>query len=190
MVLRAASGLAWNLRRDNQVLAMDLLIAGDFEREPRLATYVGLIRVIATISHRALVITRQYNVSSDTDALLERLRPWCWASEERSYWPNTVLREPNAELVHEFLLSTEVIGAITSFVDGLYEWRAPLPEDLALLREDGSVVLFSTAHEEEGGLCLSSDEKKLVETRCPAIAELVSWRVPTTKEQEMRRAGR
>jgi hypothetical protein len=43
---------------------------------------------------------------------------------------------------------------------GLYDFQAPkLPEDLAVYRTDGSVLLGSVAHEHMGWMNLTADEK-------------------------------
>jgi len=168
---------------------MDFAITGDFDREPQFDKYTGLVRTVATISHRAVLMTRHYNWFEPTEALLERLGPWCTVTEERSEWPNTTLRPPNTQTVHEFMLPPEVVLALGESVCGLYGWGGPLPEDLGFIREDGSVVLYSTTHEEEAGLCLSTAEKELLEGACPWLADHVTWRVPTEAERRIRKAG-
>lgn len=168
---------------------MNFTVAGDFDREPQLDQYAGLVKILAAISHRALLMTRHYHVSGPTEAMLRRLGPSYLVREERSQWPNTQLRSPNTEIIHEFRLSPEVVLALSESVNRLYGWASGLPEDLAFLREDGSVVFFSTTHEEEAGLCLSRDEKDLLEAGCPWLADYVSWRVPTLEEQQLRQAG-
>lgn len=167
---------------------MGFTVAGDFDREPQGAEYSGLVEVLATFSHRAVLMTRHHSSPGPADALLRRLGPWCIVTEERSQWPNTGLRPPNTQLVHEFHLSPEVIVALSTSVNRLY-WGSGLPEDLAFLREDGSVVLFSTTHEEEAGLCLSDEERTLLEARCPWLATFVTWRAPTPAEYRVRQAG-
>jgi hypothetical protein len=168
---------------------MDFTVAGDFDREPQLDQYAGLVKILAAISHRALLITRHYHVLEPTEALLRRLGPSCIVREERSQWPNTRLHPPNTEIIHEFRLSSEVVLALSESVNRLYGWGGPLPEDLGFIREDGSVVLYSTTHEEEAGLCLSSAEKELLEGACPWLADYVTWRVPTEAERRIRKAG-
>jgi hypothetical protein len=165
-------------------------VAGDFEREPQSENYADLLRSLASLSYRALLITRHEAWSEQTETFLERLKPWSTVTEERSGWPNTSLRPPNTEVVHEFSLSPEVVLALSESVSGLYGWGSPLPEDLAFLREDGSVVLFSTTHEEEAGLCLAREERERLEVACRWIANYVTWREPSAEEQRMRLAGR
>jgi hypothetical protein len=87
------------------------------------------------------------------------------------------------------MLSPEVVLALGESVCRLYGWGGGLPEDLGFLREDGSIVLYSTTHEEEAGLCLSRPEKDLLEGACPWLADYVTWRVPTEAERRIRKAG-
>jgi hypothetical protein len=165
-------------------------IEGTFVREPRGEIYRGMIAVLATMAQRALLIERILhtsdgtllgNLSPEGKRLRQRLDPWCAGEEQRSEWPGTRLLGRATVLVREYTLSSEVILALQSAVDGLYEWQGGLPEDLALLREDGEALMFGIAHEEDGCVLLQAGERDRLIRECPGIADVidvVSQRAP------------
>jgi hypothetical protein len=70
----------------------------------------------------------------------------------------------------------ELIGAS----DGLYGWQQPaLPEDLALLRDDGTVILGSICHEHDAYLELSDEEYEALATTIPEIAQIIRPKGPS-----------
>ena len=69
---------------------------------------------------------------------------------EHSEWPGTRLFSGTASVLH-FTYCEEVKDILGRAVDGLYEWMAPLPEDLCLLRGERP-WLVSIAHERNGYL--------------------------------------
>lgn len=57
---------------------------------------------------------------------------------------------------------------------GLYDWTAPeLPDDLALLRSDGSAWLASIGHERDAWLELTQTEWKELQQSEPSVAALL-----------------
>lgn len=70
--------------------------------------------------------------------VLEALEPWLMWKTESSEWPGTVLQGHTAT-VWRYHLTVETAAIIKNAVSGLYDWLQPdLPEDLRLLRADGS----------------------------------------------------
>jgi hypothetical protein len=60
-------------------------------------------------------------------------------------------------------------------VEGLYEWQQPeRPEDLALLRRDGTPLLGSSAHERDGFLVLDEDELERLSLTLPWLPEVLA----------------
>jgi hypothetical protein len=160
------------------------LMAGTFVREPRAEIYRGLIGVLATMAQRALLVERIMHTqdgvifggfSPEGERLRLRLDPWCVVEEERSEWPGTRLLSSTV-LVREYTLSTEVISALQTTVEGLYEWQGGLPEDLALLREGGADLMFATSHESDGAVTLHPEERDQLLRECPGIADCIEWR--------------
>jgi hypothetical protein len=78
--------------------------------------------------------------------------------------------------VREYTLSTEVISAVQTTVEGLYEWQGGLPEDLALLRAGGADMMFGISHENDGAVTLHPEEQDRLLQECPGIADCIEWR--------------
>jgi hypothetical protein len=161
------------------------LIEGTFVREPREDVYRGLIAVLATMAHRALLVEHVLhtndgvyfgNFSPEGERLRLRLDPWRVIEEERSEWPGTRLFGGATVLVREYILSSEVVLALQTAVDGLYEWQGGLPEDLALLRENGEDMMFGISHENDGAVALHAEERDRLLRECPGIADCIEWR--------------
>lgn len=61
--------------------------------------------------------------------------------------------------VWRFAMDASLLELLTAQSQGLYDFQAPkLPEDLAIYRSDGSVLLGSVAHEHMGWMNLTVDE--------------------------------
>lgn len=74
-------------------------------------------------------------------------------------WPGTGGHKGTVPL-WRFALSSGLLNLLTAAAKGLYDFRTPkLPEDLAIYRADGSVLLGSVAHEHMGWMNLTADEK-------------------------------
>ncbi|HEV3193735.1 MAG TPA: hypothetical protein VGY54_24690 [Polyangiaceae bacterium] len=154
------------------------LLEGTFIAEPRGEVYRGLISFLATTAHRALLVERVLHTQDGTvlggfspegEHLRVRLDPWCVVEEQRSEWPGTRLLRSTA-LVREYAPSAEVISALQTSVEGLYEWQGGLPEDLAFLREDGEAMMLAISHESDGCVVLYREEWDRLLQECSGIA--------------------
>lgn len=105
-----------------------------------------------------LVVRDQLTAAASVAGLLERLH--VTESLRSNSWPGTRLLEgAGLATLHRFLLDRESIEAHLRATSGVFEWLQPdRPEDLALLRADGSVWFASVAHEREAWFELSTDE--------------------------------
>lgn len=160
------------------------MIYGTFVREPRDDVYKALVAVLGAMAHRVLLVERTLHTHDGTifggirpegERILSSLLPSLVIEEERPAWPGTRLLNSTA-LVREYVSSPDVIAAIQSAVDGLYEWQAGLPEDLAFLRENGEDLMFAISHEEEGWLSLHHEERDRLLRECPGIDDYIEWR--------------
>ena len=129
-------------------------------KEPRGDAYEALLRALLPFSRRfSLTVQADMGVecSEGCVALLARLSALGAEQVQRSDWPGTALGSRTAA-VWTCDISEESLDELL-VVDGLYEWIMPdYPEDLAFYRQNGSVVLGSIAHEQEGFLELSKEE--------------------------------
>lgn len=90
--------------------------------------------------------------------LLRELAPFVIADEVVSSWPGTVSAEANAHLAR-FRVTADSMRLSRDRADALQDWLHPaLPEDLCAWRDDGELVLGSTAREREGWLDIEPEE--------------------------------
>jgi hypothetical protein len=91
--------------------------------------------------------------------LATELHSYLKTTEEVASWPGTQLYGEKRAIGYEYTFSQHVAGLLLEAADGLYDWVAPdLPEDLHLLRQDGSVFLGSVAHERDAWLEAEQEE--------------------------------
>ena len=129
--------------------------------EPSGITYRNLIDFSAHVCIASVLVVRpSLELSERGHALLKRLEPFLISKEERSSWPGTTLLCGRRATVYRHMLSAPVVAILRDTAGGLFDWQQPsLPEDLCLIRSDGSPWLISIAHERYGELLLSDTEK-------------------------------
>ncbi len=128
-------------------------------REPKGRVYRGLLNVVPEYCPEFLLVQReQLKLGPAGVALLRALHPYRVHHERRSTWPGTELIGHFAH-VHRFRAEGGAIQILKDAVSSLYAWLTPLPEDLCFLRADGDALLTTIAHEREGWMNLSDDER-------------------------------
>jgi hypothetical protein len=128
--------------------------------EPRGATYAALLRFAQRQRYCVLLVTRLPEcVNADYSEITEQLKPSLIQERESKEWPGTVLHGDTSALLRVYALSDASRQVLASGVEGLFGWQHPSrPEDLCLLREDGSPFLVTIAHEGDGYFELDEEE--------------------------------
>lgn len=146
----------------------------DLLEEPRGDVLRELLRAATRSATSAMLILRDdLGLGDAGQALLDRLEPHRLETRRASAWPGTELLGSQATLAR-FALTPPVLEALLDATDALYGWRQPeLPEDLALVRADGTVWLASTAHERDAFLELTAEEYDDLVGAMPELAMLV-----------------
>ncbi len=117
-----------------------------------------------------LVVRKSVRMTESAEQVLDKLQPFLLQQTEESEWPGTRLFGRSAT-VFRLRLNHSSSAILMEATDSLYSWLQPaLPEDLCLLRSDGSPWLTSITHEKDAYLELSPDEYKSL---CEAVPELV-----------------
>lgn len=89
---------------------------------------------------------------------VEALHPMLLDESEVSEWPGTK-RMSGRALLRRYKFTPETVGVVAQLAQSLFDWQFPaLPEDVHLLRADGTVWLASIAHERDAWLELTDDE--------------------------------
>lgn len=128
--------------------------------EPRGESYRQLIRASLYYGDRFLLITNSLpDVDAPARSLTAALKPYLLSANRESEWPGTRLLEDTA-LVSSFSMRPETAKILGEAVEGLFDWIEPeLPEDLCILRPDGSPWLVTISHEQDAYFQLSDKEK-------------------------------
>jgi hypothetical protein len=144
-------------------------------KEPRGETYQRLIAHLSSNCYVFLLVLRHsVNVSPSAKSVLKKLEPFLLAQSEESTWPGTVLLDETAT-VYTFSLSSEAIHYLSSAAGGLFSWIQPeLPEDLCLIRFDGSPCLVTITHEKDGYLVLSDEEYRNLVAEIPDLVAIIT----------------
>lgn len=96
----------------------------------------------------------------DGRRVLAELEPFLRGTTAETAWPGTHLDGDGVGEVRRYRLEPALLDVITSATDHLYGWRPPaLPQDIALLRGDGSPFLVSVTQQEWAALELDPDEE-------------------------------
>ncbi len=139
-------------------------------QEPIGELYQGLIDQACGICEIVLLVVQpSLGLQSRAEALLGSLQPFLLDRRQTAAWPGTRLINETA-WVSRFRLTPECALLLKSATVRLYDWQQPeLPEDLALLRGDGTTWLASIAHEGDGFLELSPDELQALRAALPQL---------------------
>jgi hypothetical protein len=119
-----------------------------------------LLRIASGFATTIGMIVRQCHGPSPTqDALLAALQPYLVREERVRAWPGSELMEGRTCERRLYRVTPEVVEVVLGAARNLGEWCNPkLPDDLHLLRDDGSVVLASITQEDDVWIELGSVE--------------------------------
>jgi hypothetical protein len=150
----------------------------DFIEEPTadLLRYL-LIEASEIATTCGFVVQTDFPTNQRATRLATELHSYLKTSKEVASWPGTQLYGESRAIRYEYAFSQHVAGLLSEAADGLYEWVAPdLPEDLHLLRQDGSVFLGSVAHERDAWLEADHEEFARLAQSVPGLDQIVTVR--------------
>ncbi len=141
-----------------------------FAVEPSGHLYYSLLECgLAFCAKAILVVRADLGLTQAAAQLLTDLCKQNCEVTERREWPGTVLLDKTAR-VYEMRYGVDVSNILAAAVGGVFDWQQPCrPEDLCLLRADGSSWLTSIAHERDAFLTLRAEEVAVVERECPEL---------------------
>lgn len=114
-------------------------------------------------THCSLVVREDDAEREGIVGFLQVAQPYLHDAAAQSEWPGTQLSGHTAT-VYRYQLSADLLTLLKTRSRGLFDWvsigglNRELPEDLAVYRADGSILLGSIAQECEAWLELTSDE--------------------------------
>jgi hypothetical protein len=146
----------------------------DLLAEPTGETWASLLHALSRYAVSLQMVVREdLPLSKKGRDLLAALQPHLLQERKGAAWPGTMLLCGEAAIVR-FELNASVIAAVLEVAEGLYAWQQPdLPEDLALLAEDGTAILTSIAHERDGYLTSSDAEHESLVRAVPVLRDML-----------------
>jgi hypothetical protein len=149
----------------------------DIIEEPRGDLLRKLMTAAAQLSSGLVMVLRDdLGLGEAGQALLSRLQPSLMGRQRGSRWPGTTLLGEAATILR-FALSAQVLEEVVVASSGLFGWQQPmLPEDLALIRSDGTAVLASICHEHDAYFEVSDAEYQRLVSSVPEIAQIARSR--------------
>jgi len=129
-----------------------------------------VLRHAAEVCQSAILVLRPtIRLEVSGAAILTALLPFERRREDSTSWPGTELFFGETASVIEFELNEPVLE-ILARAPGLFAWVQPsLPEDLCLLRADGSAWLTTIAHERAAYLQLRVGELASLSAVVPSL---------------------
>ena len=113
-------------------------------------------------------------LSKNAQNFLQNLKSLLLSSTFQSTWHGTEVLNGSKALINRYKLTSVSMDLLINSSNGLFEWNPPaLPEDLCLLRSDGSIWLASTAHEWVAWFELNALELSDLINNIPEIAPLL-----------------
>ena len=145
-----------------------------FTEQPVGYVYRRLIdHALGECKSALLVVRPTLHLSSRAADVLMNLGTHLEQQWNGSEWPGTRLYDGSAELFR-YNFDAECAEMLKQSANALYDWRQPeLPEDLCLLRADGSPWLVSISHESDGYLYLTQTEMSRLATALPELVTLL-----------------
>jgi hypothetical protein len=133
-----------------------------FPSEPHGSALEALLNYCAALGSHCSVVDRFPQSKKGREAregFLIAAKPHLLGIDEVSNWPGSSVRKGTVPL-WRLTLGTGLLDLLVAQAKGLYDFQSPkLPEDFAVYRDDGSVLLGSVAHEHMGWMNLTSQEK-------------------------------
>jgi hypothetical protein len=149
----------------------------DLVNEPSGETYTRLLDWCGAQSNRIVLVRRSKTTLTPWgESLLQTLESHRVSSVESTTWPGTTLLGDTATVL-TYENTSPVLDALKSGCDRLYGWVHPeRPEDPIFLRADGTPLLVTIAHEQDGYLELTPEEYDVLRHALPELRTAVRGR--------------
>jgi len=118
-----------------------------------------------------LVVRNDVDLEEKGRAVLAKLAPYLLDVTHRSAWPGTRLLDDTAA-VHRFRFNFASAEIVKDAATRLYDWVQPeLPEDLCILRGEGTPWLVTITHEKYSCLYLNEEEYEQFGRTVPTLVK-------------------
>lgn len=142
----------------------------DLVKEPKDYTYKKLILyALKYCSTFQFIKLHRTHENESVLNIIKKFHPYLISITEASEWPGTKLYSTTAT-VFQYKFNPESSILLVNSVKSLYSWNQPdFPEDLCLMRSDGSPWLATIAHEKDGYFELTSKQKGELQRAIPDL---------------------
>lgn len=132
-------------------------------KEPVDDIYREIIVYAVKYCYSFLLVVRHTIPQNDSvKEAIEKFRPYLLNKGEKLEWPGTKLIKGRAT-VYQFQFNQDTASLLGKTTKSLYSWLQPnLPEDLSLIRSDGTPWLVTIAHEKDAYMELTNTEKNTI----------------------------
>jgi hypothetical protein len=144
------------------------------KRELRGTLYREVLQyALKVCSEGVLLIRPYYSCSESARKVLERLSAFPSPDKESLPWTGAQLFDSGAE-VKRFLYCQETVDILLEVSKKIFDWEQPgLPEDLTLIRPDGSDWLVAMSHSRQAFLSLSREERSDIVHAIPRLGAMI-----------------
>lgn len=141
--------------------------------EPTGEAYADLLEAAVDYASEIRFVTfDRWSLHGDAERLISALEPWLVGSYETEEWPGTRMTGGWLGRVHSYRYDRESVAMVLNQTSRLWQWGGNLPNDLHLVRADGTAWFASITSEDDVWLTLTDEEHKVVIQR-PALAALL-----------------
>jgi hypothetical protein len=145
----------------------------NFVREPKNEIYRDLLKfALQSCREGSLVVHPLRKLDESGQDFLREMKDNLIQVSNAKSWPGTVLHGsgPGVKL-YRFKYNSSSAKILATTANTLFEWVQPhLPEDLCLIRIDGSPFLTTIAHERDAYLKLKEEERQFMDRSYPNIS--------------------
>jgi hypothetical protein len=142
----------------------------DLVDEPTGSAYRGLLRTALRYCSEFGLTHQRDAKSLGVERVLRALEPYLISATRSRSWPGNEMAPGYTAEVFRYRLVPDAVAFLESAVQGLYGWtQLDRPEDLHILRADGSVWLGSIAHERDGWLTLTMEELSALQSEAAGL---------------------
>lgn len=144
------------------------------KRELRGTLYREVLRYGLNFCTEGVLLVRPYySCSESARRVIERLSAFPSSNKEMLPWSGAQLFDSGAE-VKRFLYCQETLEVLLEVSKKIFDWEQPsLPEDLTLIRPDGSDWLVAMSHSRQAFLSLSREERLDIVHAIPRINTII-----------------
>jgi hypothetical protein len=135
--------------------------------EPSGDAYARLLDICLAFADRAGLVAPTLRRVGAMSQFLGAANPFLVSVDDVFEYPGAISHYPNTRYLYRY--ETDLVQVLRTATDGLFAWSPPdLPEDLFLLKPDGTTLLGTVSSEDHAYLLLTNEEHHRWLSKWPA----------------------